>query len=70
MSIPTTIEKNLAQNSIFFEFWSRFLIKILGKAFGIELEEIAAKQDANATQDLRVNAVAVEDAVAGHATRA
>lgn len=46
-----------------------FLVKLLIEAFGIEFEEIAAKQDANAAQDLRVDAVTVEDAVAGHTTR-
>lgn len=45
-----------------------FLVKLLYEAFGIELEEISTKQDANTAQDLRVDAVTVEDTVAGHTT--
>lgn len=37
---------------------------------GIEFEEITAQQDGNAVQQPRVDAVAVEDAVARHAARA
>ena len=44
--------------------------KLLLEAFGIELEEVAAQQEGNTTQNMRVDAVAVEDAVTSHTARA
>ena len=62
--------KNLGQNSKKQRYWSRFLAELLIKAFGIKLEEVAAQQDGNAAQQLRVYAVAVEDSITSHAASA
>jgi len=44
--------------------------KLLLEAFGIELKKVAAQQEGNTTQNMRVDAVAVEDAVTSHTARA
>ena len=61
------INKELGQNTEK-NFCLRHLAKLLIKAFRIELEKVAAQQNRNAAQQLRVYAVAVKDAVASHAT--
>jgi hypothetical protein len=47
-----------------------FFIRLLLEAFGIELKKVAAQQEGNTTQNMRIDTVAVEDAVTSHTARA